>query len=308
MLRVTSNMISSQLMHNLNRNTVRMSETQNQLATGRKLNKPSDDPVGITYSLRYRTELSANDQYTRNVNDTLSWLDHSDQMLDQTGNIIHRLKELNVQAASSTNPQSALDSIKTEVMQLKEQLIDIGNSKLNGKYVFNGQSYTQKPYDFVKDANGNSITTDVPATDNNNIIYSVGESVQLGINVTGSAIFGSTGDTSEDDQLFTTIDRLTEALTNGDFEAIGAQLDKFDSRLEKITTIRAEVGAKTNRVELMQSRLQDLGINLTDLQAKTEDADYAELIMNSSIQENIYNATLSAGAKIITPSLADFLR
>jgi len=308
MLRVTSNMISSQLMYNLNRNTVRMSDTQHQLATGRKLNNPSDDPVGITYSLRYRTELSANEQYTRNVDDTLSWLEHSDQMLDQTGSIIHRLKELNVQAASSTNPQSALESIKAEVQELKEQLIDVANSKLNGKYVFNGQMYTEKPYDFAKDAEGKSITTVVPATDDTSIIYSVGESVQMGINITGSQIFGSTSNTTEDDQLFSTIDNLIEGLTNGDFDVIGAQLDKFDSRLEKILTLRADVGAKTNRVELMQSRLKDLNLNLTDLQSKTEDADYAELIMNSTIQENVYNATLSAGAKIITPSLVDFLR
>ena len=72
--------------------------------------------------------------------------------------------------------------------------------------------------------------------------------------------------------------------------------------------IRSELGAKTNRVDLMMGRLDDLNINLTDLQAKVEDADYAELAMKSKIQENIYNASLSAGAKIISPSLVHFLR
>jgi flagellar hook-associated protein 3 FlgL len=78
--------------------------------------------------------------------------------------------------------------------------------------------------------------------------------------------------------------------------------------MDKMLAIRSEIGAKTNRIDLMMGRLDDLGVNLTDLQAKVEDADYAELIMKSKIQENIYNASLSAGAKIISPSLVDFLR
>ncbi|MNC75573.1 flagellar hook-associated protein FlgL [compost metagenome] len=78
--------------------------------------------------------------------------------------------------------------------------------------------------------------------------------------------------------------------------------------MEKILSARAEIGAKTNRIELMQARLGDLNTNLTDLQAKVEDADYEGLIMQSKIQENIYNASLSVGAKIISATLVDFIR
>lgn len=85
-------------------------------------------------------------------------------------------------------------------------------------------------------------------------------------------------------------------------------MDNIDSRTDKMLAIRSEIGAKTNRVDLMMGRLEDLGINLTDLQSKVEDADYAELAIQSKIQENIYNASLSTGAKIISPSLVDFLR
>lgn len=85
MIRVTSNMMSSQLLLNLNRNARTMNDTQLQLASGRKINKPSDDPVGITYSLRYRAELSSNEQYTKNVDSALSWLDYNDTVLGQAG-------------------------------------------------------------------------------------------------------------------------------------------------------------------------------------------------------------------------------
>ncbi|OMF04641.1 flagellar hook-associated protein FlgL [Paenibacillus sp. FSL H7-0942] len=306
-MRITNNMLSSQLLLNLNRNAQQMNNTQTQLATGRKINKPSDDPVGITYSLRYRAELSSNDQYQKNVDSAISWLEFNDTVMNQAGNAIQRLRELTVQASTGTNPQSALDSINEEVKQLKEQLVDISNSKLNGKYIFNGETYDVKPYDFPSNQDGTLDTTNATSvvTDKGKINFIVGESVQLPINVSGNEVFGTE---TEEDNLFNLVNNIMKALTEGNQKELSNQLDNIDSRTDKMLAIRSEIGAKTNRVDLMMGRLDDLGINLTDLQSKVEDADYAELAMQSKIQENIYNASLSAGAKIISPSLVDFLR
>ncbi|KUP23868.1 flagellar hook-associated protein FlgL [Paenibacillus sp. DMB5] len=305
MLRVTSNMMNSQLLLNLNRNARTMNDTQLQLSTGRKINKPSDDPVGITYSLRYRAELSSNEQYTKNVDSSLSWLDYNDTVLGQAGEVVQRLRELTVQAATGSNPQSALDSINEEVMQLKEQLVDIANSKLNGKYIFNGEQYDVKPYDFVKGADGTFDTTKAITTDPGQIQYVVGEGVQLPISQSGNDVFGYSSDA---DNIFTVINNISSALKSGNITGVSDHLANVDTRIEKFLTARSEIGAKTNRVELMQERLSDLNTNLTELQAKTEDASYEELIMNSKIQENIYNASLSVGAKIISTTLVDFIR
>jgi flagellar hook-associated protein 3 FlgL len=305
MLRVTSNMMNSQLLLNLNRNARTMNDTQLQLSSGRKINKPSDDPVGITYSLRYRAELSSNEQYTKNVDSALSWLDYNDTVLGQAGDVVQRIRELTVQASTGSNPQSALNSINEEMMQLKEQLVDIANSTLNGKYIFNGEQYTTKPYDFTKSADGTYDVSKSITTDTGQIQFIVGEDVRMPISTTGNDVFGNTADS---DNLFAIINQLSSALKSGDFSGISAQLGLIDTRMEKILTARSEIGAKTNRVELMQERLSDLNVNLTDLQAKTEDADYEGLIMNSKIQENIYNASLSVGAKIISTSLVDFIR
>lgn len=298
-------MMSSQMLLNLNRNAHRMNNTHLQMSTGMKINKPSDDPVGITYALRYRGELASNEQYQKNVDGALSWLSFTDNMMNQAGNVLHRLKEITVNGSTGTNPQSALDSINKEVLQLKGQLIDIANSRLNGKYVFNGQKYDKIPYDFPANPDGTSDTTAAAGivTDQGNVEYLVGENVQIGINVNGNDVFGS-----GNDNVFVLMDRISQALKAGKQDDVGAELVNIESSMNRILRMRAEVGAKTNRIELMEGRLGDLEMNLTKLQAKTEDADYGELIMRSKIQENIYNASLSAGAKIIQPSLVDFLR
>jgi flagellar hook-associated protein 3 FlgL len=301
-------MINTQLQRNLNLNLSRMAKLQEQLSTGRLINRPSDDPVGITYSLRYRSELAANEQYRKNVDAALSWLNFTDTMIGQAGDVIHRIQELTVQGSTGTNPDVAMDNVASEILQLRDQLVNIGNSQLAGKYVFNGEQYDIAPYsEQNENPNPDPNVTDYAnvVTDTGQVRYEVGPGVVLAINVTGNELFGSPTD---NDNLFRVIDRIVTALQNGDKDAASDELANLESRLEKILVVRAEVGAKTNRVELMENRLKDLELNATDLLSRTEDADMAELLMRSKIEENIYNASLAVGAKIIVPSLVDFLR
>lgn len=300
MVRVTNNMMNTQLVRNLNRNAASMQYVQNQISTGKKINKPSDDPVGITYSLRYRSALSSNEQYQKNNDAALSWLEHTDSMLGQAGDILQRVRELTVKGATSTNPQSALNAIKVEIDQLKQQMVDIGNSKLNNKSIFNGQTYDSLPYT----VNGASEAI----TDQGDVSYIVGEGLSIPINISGNEAFGQGGATPEADNVFKILDDLSNALGAGDFSKINDQLALIDSRQEKLLSVRAEVGARVNRVELIEGRLSDLELSLTDLQSKTEDADIAETVMLAKVAENIYQASLSVGSKIIQPSLVDFLR
>jgi flagellar hook-associated protein 3 FlgL len=295
--RITQGSITNQLLRNLSVNMRSSSEISNQMATGRKINKPSDDPVGITYSLRYRTDLSVNEQYTSNANTARSWLDYNDTILGQAGDVLKRAKELTVQGATGTNPQVALDSIRNEISQLRDQMLSVANSTFRGKYIYNGQIVDQKPYD--------SATAASKTVDDAEIKYAVGAGIELPVNISGNSIFGKS---TEPDNIFKVLDNIMTSLTNGDHAAVSGQLANIDSRMDKMLTVRAEVGARTNRIDLIHNRLDDLGINLTDLQSKTEDVDYAELMIRSKVNENIYQASLSVGAKIIQPSLVDFIR
>ncbi|QHW32592.1 flagellar hook-associated protein FlgL [Paenibacillus rhizovicinus] len=301
-LRVTPGMMHLQLSRNLNRNLTQMSSLQNEMSTGRKINKPSDDPVGITYALRYRAELSSNSQYQENADSAQSWLDYNDTVLGQAGDVLKRVKELVVNGATGTNPQTALDAINDELTQLKSQLLDIANSQLNGKYVFGGQKFDQVPYD----QNQPGFDAKQVATDTGDVSYVVGSGVTLQINMSGNEVFGG-GNPTESDNVFAVLDNIISKFAAGDHGGAGAELANLDSRTNKILNARSEIGARTNRVELMQNRLGDLETNLTDLQSKVEDADYDKLLIDSQVNQNIYQASLSVGAKVITPTLVDFL-
>ncbi|MFC4777818.1 flagellar hook-associated protein FlgL [Paenibacillus sp. GCM10023252] len=296
-LRVTPGMMHSQLMRNINHNMVRMDHQQNTLSTGRKLNKPSDDPAGITYSLRYRSELSMNEQFDKNIAQAKSQLNFTDSIIGQVNDMVQKVQELTVQGLNDTNPQSALNAIAIEVGQIYEQAVMAGNETLNGKFIFNGQFTDIKPYDTL-----NAQTQDTD-TQKFSVIFSAG--INIPVNVTGNEVFGASGDS---DNLFKVLKDIENALTSNDKPGLANASALLQSRFEKVINIRSEVGARTNRVELIGTRLEDLNVNLTGLQSQTEDADMAETIMNFNQEQSVYQASLSTGAKIIQPSLIDYLR
>ncbi|WP_058300361.1 flagellar hook-associated protein FlgL [Gorillibacterium timonense] len=295
--RITQNMMNTQLLTNLGSNLNRMNNLQNQMSTSRKINKPSDDPVGLSYSMRYRSELSNYDQYAKNADNAVSWLDYTDTMLGQAGSVLQRIRELTVNAANGTNPEDALKAVQSEVDQLSSQLVDIGNSQFNGKYVFNGELTDKIPY--------STTNPEDSVTDSGEIKFQVGAGSQIPININGNAVFGSP---NPGENLFGVLKDLSTALSTGDQTSVSSLLGKLDSRLEQMLNVRSDLGAKTNRVELAQDRLNDISINLQSLQSKTEDADMAEVITNLKTQENVYESSLSVGSKLIQHSLIDFLR
>jgi flagellar hook-associated protein 3 FlgL len=295
--RITQGVINTNLIRNLGTNLKRMDNYQNQLSTGRRINKPSDDPVGLSFALRYRSELSANDQYQANVNSATSWLDFTDSTLNKSNEVFQRLRELTVQAANGSNPPSALEAIQSEVTQLYSEMVSIGNSEFNGKHIFNGQKTDIPPY--------TDATAAADQTDPLGIQFEIGAGVKIPVNITGQQVFG---DPTDSDNTFKVMQDLITSLGSGDFNGIETALGKIDSRVDKFLAVRSDIGAKMNRVDLSSGRLADINANLQLLQQGVEDADVAETITNLKTSENVYQSTLSVGAKIIRQSLIDFLR
>lgn len=296
-IRVTPGMMHSQLLRNVSNNVIRMSEHQLQLTTTRKINKPSDDPVGITYSLRYRSEISMNEQYRRNIDSAKSYIEHTDTVLNQINEVIQRVNELATKGLNGTNPPEALKAIGSEIGSLYEELVAVGNDQFNGNYIFNGQMVNTKPYT-LGGAPGES-------TDDKKIVYQFTAGVTLEVSFSGNEVFGHGTDT---DNLFAVVKGLAEAFNNGQQATAEAQYDNLKQRLDKFLTVRSEVGARANRIELMEERLKDLSVNLEGLIGKTEGADMAEVITRLKIDESVYQASLSVGARMIQPSLLDYIR
>ncbi len=302
-MRITNNMLINNMLSHLNTNLNRMTKYQSQLATGKKISLPSDDPIVASRALKLRTDVAEIEQYQRNVDDATSWMEISETTLGQMGDVMQRIRELAVQGANGSNTPDDLGKIKQEVQQLKVQMVHLANTSYAGRFIFSGFK-TDKS---LMDENG---FFQIDISNAEQIKYEIGIGDDININVTGSDLFNSGTDAAaltDKSALIDTFDVFIAGLDSADHEAIGNLLGRIDSDMANILRVRSGVGARMNRLELTGNRLGDDFINFTKLMSKNEDVDMAEAIMNLQNEENVYRASLSAGAKVIQPSLVDFL-
>jgi len=296
-MRVTNNMLVMNFMSDYNSNLERLQKDQNMLFTGKKVSKPSDDPVAVANTLKIKTEMARNDAYTKNTDDARSWLDLTDTALGQIGDLLQNARELAVQGSNGTLTPNNMQSIAAQVDQIKQQLIQVGNTQYNGRYIFAGYKTDTKP--FSDSSNGY-------AGDDGVIQFEVGAGGnRIQVNVTGDKVFDVSGGTS---QLLNVMDNLSNALKSGDNQTVSDIIGDIDNQLANVLAIRADVGAKSNRIDLTANRLSSDNYNFTALLSKNQDADIAEVITNLKMDVNVYRASLASGAMIIQPSLVDFLR
>ena len=302
-MRITNNMMINNMVNYVGNNLTRMSKYQSQQATGKKIQVPSDDPVVAARALKLRTDVAEINQYKKNVKDAQSWMDMTESTLGNIGDVLQRARELTVDAANGTKTPEDTQKIKAEMEQLRTQLIQLGNTTYAGRYIFSGYKTDQKLL------NGDGTFAIDVTTAAENIKYEIAIGDDININVAGGDLFNNSGDATNGTTgtFITHFNDLIAALDAGDTEAIGDMLSEIDADMENLLRIRADVGARTNRIDLTSNRLDNDTTNFTKLMSENEDVDIAETFMNLSNEMNVYRASLAAGAKIIQPSLVDFL-
>lgn len=191
-------MMSNMLLHNLTRNLSSMSNLHRQGSDGKRVHRPSDDPIAIAKILKFNTDLSDLDQYRSNIKDALSWYQVSESSIEDMSSALKRMRELAVQAANTaTNTPDDLKKIKFEIAQLREHLVNAGNFSYAGKYVFSGYQ-NDKPLFKTEVINGKRVVSynvDVTGRDVHvpqKMRYEVGQAEQIQVSTNGLEIFGVT--------------------------------------------------------------------------------------------------------------------
>lgn len=295
-MRITNRTINNNLLLNLNRSMGRLDRLNNQLGSKKQIRVPSDDPVKAGVILRMNTAVRETEQYVRNTDAAISWLDASDVVFQDVIAVIHRAKELANRGASTHLDDTSRQALADEIYQLHDSLQQFANSTHGGRYLFAGQKTQTLPF-VPKAAPSGEIPEMEFKGDEGELQFEIGVNVTMGVNMKGEEIFG---------ELFSTLRNLHGALSTG--QPSDASMGELDYSLDNVLRHISELGGKQNRVELAQERLKDLTLNLKKVRSEAEDLDYSEAIMNLKMEEFAYRTALSVGARIIQPSLIDFLR
>jgi flagellar hook-associated protein 3 FlgL len=295
--RITTGMLQRGVLADLNRANSRLARTQEKVASGKEITRPSDDPFKTSRALALRTSREGTRQYQRTISDARGWQETAEQALGTMTNDVQRVQALVIQAGSDVMDQESRKGVLAEIQQITEGLKQEANASYRGRYVFGGTKTDVPPYQ--------AGATDTYGGDTQQIYRQVGPGVALPINITGDKVLGQGGD----GKLLDVLRKIEAHLTAGDTASLrGPDLDGLNKNLDQLLTVRAENGAMSNRLEAADSRLQQIEETETTLLSNTEDADIAKTMIDFSSQSAAYQAALKSGANIIQPSLMDFLR
>jgi flagellar hook-associated protein 3 FlgL len=292
-------MIGRSITTNLRNNLAALQEKSNQLATGRNFNRPSQDPVGTYKTMQITgSSLQRNEQFRRNIGEGLTWLTVTENALADATEAIHRLRELAIAAGGALSPGDR-EAIAPEVKEILRHLVSVANTELGGLYIFGGHQTQAPPYTLTENPAGITVTYD---GDGEQRLVEIAPAQQLAVNLTGTAAFDGTA-------FFQTVETMRQALLNNDTAALGGTiLSELDNNLERLIQSRAESGARLARLSATEQRLLDEHIYLRELRSRIEDIDLAGMVTEFTMQENAYQAALATSARMIFPSLVDFLK
>lgn len=340
-MRVTENTNFGAVRESIRRSKERMENLQYQNATLKKLNTPSDDPVGAAKVLEVRTDKVNNDQFVSNGKLAEAFLNNTDHALSQLVDVINRAKEIAIgqsSEASSTN-ESRL-GIAEEVTQLFNQSVAIANTRIGDRYLFGGYKTQTPPVDpngrytgdegqmMVEIAKGVYLAMNVPGVEAFNT-HPVKDPTQMpgeadpsgnerkpasfALNGKG-AVNGADRDTLSDQSgpenvnVFNEIQDLRIGLLTGDLDTIRNTLDRFDQIHGQLVATRAKIGSRLQGLESTGQAMERHNITNAQLTSSLEDADMAKVVSDLAKEETVFRSALASSQKLIQPTLMEFLK
>lgn len=301
-MRVTQGMTSRSILQDLDNSRSRLATVQREISSTKRISKPSDDPFGTGRTLQLSGELEGFKQYKSNVDDGTGWVTATEASLSHITETLQRARELLVQGGNDSNGQVAREGIAAEIEALTEAVKQEANATYDGRFIFSGTETETRPYELG--------ATDTYAGNEGSIKRVIGTGVELPINVNIKELLGE-GNAAGDNKLLDVMRDIATDLRGGTEENAenlrGTDLSRLSDNLDELTRVRAVVGATTNRLTTAGTRIEQLEeASLAQLSA-VRDTDMPQAIVEFSTEQTAYETALRSAAKIIQPSLIDFL-
>jgi len=289
-MRVTNSMMTATVKRHLFRQAEQLANKQETMASGKRINRPSDDPLGYGKVLDYRKTLTSLGQYDRNIQNAKNRTEFIETTLEGVEELMVDAKNwaVNQSASASMDREAAI----TSVQNIREQMLQMSNSKMGNVFVFAGFQTLTPPFASDGTYNGDNGYYSVMTADN----------MEMRVEADGSRIFQGAED------VFDALDQLIIGLQTDDVALIHSQIDRFEQSQEQVQMVRAESGAKYQQLQLVEQQTAKLKLTFEEMMDSTEKAIIEETVIDFNNQELAYELALNAAAKIIQPTLMDFLR
>jgi flagellar hook-associated protein 3 FlgL len=292
--RVTERSTATNTLANLQVNLQRNQRLQEQLSSGKLLTKASDSPGGAVIAMQTRSDMATLHQFSRNSDDGMGWLSMADTALTGASTQLNRARELVLTGLSSGTSGSpeAREAIALEVENLRNAMLGLANITYLDRPVFGGTTAENVAYNDSGTYMG----------DGGEVNRTVGANATVRVDTDGITAFGA-----GTDNVFAVLQRIADDLRDNP-AGLQDDLADIDTAQKRVQTALAGVGSRYNQVSQMQDAAENRVLDLRTQLSDVEDIDLPKTITELALQQTAYQAALAATAKVIQPSLVDFLR
>lgn len=321
-MRVTSNMFVNKFIRSINSAASNMDAISEQVYTGMKFSKASQDTAGALKAFKVRRSMSRTEQYRNNIRDIQGTYDEIESALMGISDVISQAKDSLIQAANGTmseeNRQVTLNIIKS----MQDQIFKIANTNFAGKYIFGGPNTVSPPFTIDSGKlfyNGEDMDNATVSTEQIYADIGLGLSFDasgqplphsaLPVGIPGSQILGyGTDGSGLSENIYNLFSQIATSLQNNDISQMEQYIEKLSQKSDNILVEIAGIGERCNFIDFLDDRLSLDELNLKNKQNSVESIDESEAIMLYKMTEMTYKAALQMGSKMLELSLLDFLR
>lgn len=285
------------VMANNNTNLARVTDLQDQLSSGKRVRTVSDDPIASRRALSFRVDQFRGERFLVNIERSESFLEVTDTTLAEMNNLIGGVKEIAVTGANGTQDEASRRALADSIDAHLTRMIDLANTNSNGRFIFAGTEVDTKPFE-INDA-GSRVDYFGNLDD---FEINISNTERAAINQNGFKLF------KQEIDIFSVFIDLKDALLANDQDAVGELIQDVDTAQAHIGTLQGETGARLQRLELTRNQLEEFDLQLAELISVEIDVDMTEAILELQTSQVALEAGLQTSARVLQPSLLDFLQ
>lgn len=284
------------VMGNVNGNLSRVASLQEQLSSGKRVNRMSDDAIASRRALSLRVQQFGGERFIANISRTLTFMDVVDNAYNEMGELLGEVKAAAVNGATGTQDADSRAALAASIDGMLQRLTDVGNTVHDGRFVFAGTAVYTRPFALAEGGNrveyhGNLDTFEV----------NIGPTARVAVNQDGHRLFKQPID------VFDALITVRDALLDNDIEGVNAAIEAVDVSQRHVESLRGAMGGRVQRLEMAQRQLEVGVLRLKELISDELDVDMAETIMKLQTSQVALEAGLQTAARVLQPSLLDYL-
>jgi len=286
-----------------------IARTQEQLTTGLRINRPSDDANGFQQARQLEILQQRFEHFEDSITSSRSWLGTAQNNLDSLSDVFSEIYQEGVRASNSTLDDDEREEMAQLMEQLLENALELLNSQNNNEYVFSGTRTSVKPF---------SIDAADPTSDGANVVYygntdsiyrQIGPNSSIEVNLSGSQVWSVDNDLdgTTDFTITESVQSFINALRANDVDAMTSGLSQIQDSRDHVINQAAHIGSIVNRLEISENQLADASIIIAQQQSEIEDTDFAETILEFQRAQTSLQTSLQVTSSVLQLTLLNFI-